>query len=72
MSITLRLLATHRGHKPGTIITVDDDVGAQLLKGNATLDLTGGTTYTPPAAPTQKVPALVEVNAAGVVVGLSA
>jgi lysophospholipase L1-like esterase len=71
MSITLKLLASHRGHKPGTIITVDDDTGAQLLKGNATTDLTGGTPYTAPVAANQKVPALVEVNPAGVVVGLT-
>lgn len=41
---TLRLLSTFRGYKPGTIINVDDvAVYNELLRGNATTDLTGGT-----------------------------
>lgn len=44
MATTIRLLSTYNGYKPGSIITVDDAIAAQLLQGgvNATTDLTGG------------------------------
>lgn len=72
MTVTLRLLSTHQGNKPGTIITVDDATGAALLKGgvNATTDLTGGTPYVAPPAVNTRVPALVEVTPAGDIVGV--
>lgn len=44
MSKTIRLTSTYDGFKPGSIITVDDAVAAQLLAGgvNASADLAGG------------------------------
>jgi len=44
MPKTIRLTSTYDGFKPGSIITVDDAVAAQLLAGgvNASADLAGG------------------------------
>lgn len=45
MAKTVRLLGTHNGYKPGTILTLPDAEANALLFGGvgATLDLTGGT-----------------------------
>ncbi|ATQ74851.1 hypothetical protein CR152_10195 [Massilia violaceinigra] len=69
MSKTIRLLSTYKGHRPQTILTVDDATATALLAGglNATTDLTGGVRYVPPILPPQVLPAAFQIDANGAV-----
>lgn len=72
MAQVIKLRSTYRGNKPGTILTVDDAVAAQLLQAGigATTDLTGGVreynvVVTPSYQPQVDVLAPFQVSAGG-------
>lgn len=67
MPTTLRLLSTYNGNPPNTIITVENDIAAQLLQGGvgATLTLAGGVYRDPPAAQPQRYLVAAEVDREG-------
>jgi len=72
MPKTIRLLSTHLGNRPQTILTLADAVADALLSGgvNATLDLTGGVPAVAPVVPNTRIGVDAEFDAQGVLIGL--
>lgn len=72
MTTTVRLLATHNGNAPQTIVRLPDATAAFFVaQGNASLDLTGGINKAPPAV-VHAVggPARLIYSAAGTLLGI--
>lgn len=65
--MTIKLLATYKQYKPGTIVTLDSALEAFFVsQKNATLDLTGGTPYVEPTVPDQELPVRALISSMGV------